>query len=604
MPIDLDAVRPLAADVLRPGHFFSTLTLAWTHNAAETSRWEVFQGRLLDPAHTRREATFETWNVHEQTSEGLSAEPILSLKLDAAGGLLHVVRGVECHVHQAYGEGNVIQTREVRRWVRELVATFDLSRFDSAEALREELTAAMSRAVTGTRLPLTPVEAPLPAFTFGRLFSGVAGGADARTFEGVSLASWWSGPVTSDLVRSLEFWLRATPVSELERASSDLTEFWWRWRNARLALRYYLQAVFSAISLSPWTTFVEKVLKLLAILEKPCRALGPALFDAGTALDFESYLLRLVCRHLTAYDLVTFHHRGANYPDALLLDAVLNDFLARLERNQETFAGDAGRIRRRALRQAYLLRTQYENHPVPDVPTSPGEHQRVLPDGYPRVPEEQILNPAARKRRLYENDPLLARLSPVALDVLRQSVADLTHADERQELGAAVFLDRPFGGGKAPVEPDATPLLASLAYSRSVAVQRLRRLCRDLQMPEPSDLGGFDLLGLPLERIGLPSRQGTVSLADAARAAPDFVFRRTLPGSVRGLREWIDFGRFGARMDGTALVARAAEGPGILVYDERFEPFLQIKTRLERGYVSRRGIEFPAAGVELSEPGG
>ena len=126
MPVDLAGARWVANDVLRPGHFFSTLSLAWTHTEAETSRWEVFQGRLLDPAHTRQEATFETWNVHEETAGTLSPEPILSLKLDASRGTLHVVRAVECYVHEAYSEGNVIQTREARRWVRELIASFEL----------------------------------------------------------------------------------------------------------------------------------------------------------------------------------------------------------------------------------------------------------------------------------------------------------------------------------------------------------------------------------------------------------------------------------------------------------------------------------------------
>ncbi|NJO13462.1 MAG: hypothetical protein HC872_08355, partial [Gammaproteobacteria bacterium] len=56
----------------------------WEHNPAETTRWEVFQGRLLDPAHTREEATFESWNIHHEIEGALSPEPILSLKLDAA----------------------------------------------------------------------------------------------------------------------------------------------------------------------------------------------------------------------------------------------------------------------------------------------------------------------------------------------------------------------------------------------------------------------------------------------------------------------------------------------------------------------------------------
>jgi hypothetical protein len=348
--------------------------------------------------------------------------------------------------------------------------------------------------------------------------------------------------------------------------------------------------MFDEVSLSPWTDFVNKVIRLLTKVR---------LFRPEDCVDFESRLLRLVCRHLTAYDLVTFHHRGANYPDALLLDLVLNDYLARLERSPELFAGEAGRPRRRALRQAYLLRTQYENHPVPDVPTSPGEHQRVLPDGHPRVPEEQILNPAARKCRLYENDPLLGRLGPAALDVLRQSVADLAHPDERRELGAAVYLDRPFNGGKAPVEPDATPLLASLAFSASIARRRHQRLRSDLGVSGPDEID-LAMPGLQPERIGAPARPGTVSLVDAARAGPDFVFLHTLAGSVRPLLDWIDFGPLRERMTGRVLFARAPSGPSVWAYDEALRPLAALTPRLERGYVGRRGLEYPAAGVDVS----
>ena len=63
-------------------------------------------------------------------------------------------------------------------------------------------------------------------------------------------------------------------------------------------------------------------------------------------MDFLGWLLRQIGRHLTAYDLVTFHHRGANYPDALVLDAVLKAYLARIEREPELFldGGDAERV--------------------------------------------------------------------------------------------------------------------------------------------------------------------------------------------------------------------------------------------------------------------
>src|SRR5207248_10599286 len=137
---------------------------------------------------------------------------------------------------------------------------------------------------------------------------------------------------------------------------------------------------------------------------------------------------------------------GANYPDALLLDAVLKAYLARAEDSPGLFLGGDGdggssrrRLRRRALRQGWLLRRRYEGHPVPDLPTSPGENSRVLPPTHPRVPEEQILQPARRRRRLYADDPLPAHLGPRGAVVLRASVADLEHPAERRALGLALF---------------------------------------------------------------------------------------------------------------------------------------------------------------------
>jgi hypothetical protein len=386
--------------------------------------------------------------------------------------------------------------------------------------------------------------------------------------------------------RFVEFSLRSRPPEELVAA----------WSAAGLPaadLLRSLRQAFRDVSLSPYTDFVDRVLQLLGLLERQ------GLLPPADVVDFEAWLLRLVCRHLTAYDLVTFHHRGSNYPDALLLDAVLGDYLARLERSPSLFTGEEGRPRRGALRQAYLLRRRYEEHPVPDVPTSPGEHARVFPDGYPRVPEEQILQPARRSRRLYAGDPLPARLGPAAREALAHSFADLGHVEELEELGAAVFLDRPFGGGKGPVEPDGTPLLASLAYSPSIAAGRLRQLGRDLGVP-PARVERLDLPGLPLDAVGPPVRQGTVSLADAARAAADFLFRHTLPGSVRALLGLFDFGPLAGRFAGRVLVARSPRGPGLVVYDEEYHPRLEFEPRLEASYASRRGLEYPAAGLRVT----
>src|SRR5262249_13840096 len=147
------------------------------------------------------------------------------------------------------------------------------------------------------------------------------------------------------------------------------------------------RSLFEEVSLSPYTDFVDR---LFAFLEH-CDALG--FLAEEDCADFVGWLLRQVCRHLTAYDLVTFHHRGANYPDALLLDAALKQYLSFIERCPEKFAlvGDSEqvqarqRIRRRALRQAWLLRRFYEGWLVPDCPTSAGENMRVLPAPHMRV---------------------------------------------------------------------------------------------------------------------------------------------------------------------------------------------------------------------------
>jgi len=55
-------------------------------------------------------------------------------------------------------------------------------------------------------------------------------------------------------------------------------------------------------------------------------------------------------------------------------------------------------------------------------------------------------------------------------------MTDLQEPEELQELGTAVFLDRPLGALKHPGEPDCTPLLSYQAFSRFIARTRLRFL--------------------------------------------------------------------------------------------------------------------------------
>jgi hypothetical protein len=618
-PITLDSVSVLIADMFRPAHCFLgvSLELKWEHVASEELVWEIFQGRLLDPAHTRQRRSFEAWNVYQAGA----GEPLLALKLDAEGGHLHVVRGLDSYVWEGYDAGgNVYQSRERRKWVRELVGTIHLERFADLDELRDELACRLFQAVVGTsRLPLASVETPLPSYSFGQLFycyrpDAPEAAGPLRTWR--ELVSDMLAPPLSrrEQARLLETYLHAAPFSELGAAGDVLLHRWSELGRTTTDLLALLRTLFNEVSLSPWTDLVEKTLAFLRVLNER------SLLRTEQAIDFLSYLLRHIGRHLTAYDLVVFHHRGANYPDALLLDAVLKEYLALIEGRFELFAEQAGedetvrrrkRIRRRALRQGWLLRRRYEGHAVPDLPTSPGENSRVLPPSHPRVPEEQITQPTRRTRRLYAEDPLPRRLPGRAADLLRQSFTDLEHPDEWREMGLAVFLDRPFGGGKAATEPDGTLLLSAEAFSASIARERLHVLAHEVGVERDNIefqhlLAPSEVRGLPLDVIGGAVRPGTVSLTDARRTAADFVFLRTTPGGVTAFLAQYDFTpltrRF--RLDdlfggADSLIARSATGPGLVIYDAHLRPRLELDVATEGGYESRAGQEYPVDGLRV-----
>jgi hypothetical protein len=623
-PLDPEAARQIAADVLRPEHFYAGthLTLEWAYMGKEEASWEIFKGRLLDPAHTRERRVFETWNVYQMGTDGRSAEPVLSLKWDAAARRFYVVRGIDSYVWEGYDSGGgVILSRERRKWVRELIGAVALEDFSDGAELRDELICLLFHAVVGTsRLPLTSVEAPLPAFSFGQLLYchglGEPNGGPVCSVEALARAILRPGLNRLERVKLLEAFLHAVPLADIGAAACRFALHLTAKDNIAL-----LRGLFNAASLSPYTGLGEKTVVFLDALERD------GFLPEADATDFLGWLLRQIGRHLTAYDLVVFHHRGANFPDALVLDAALKAYLLRIERRPDLFldvACDAEetrsvkRRRRRALRQGWLIRRRYEEWPVPDLPTSPGENNRVLPASHPRVPEEQILQPAQRTRRLYAGDPLPSHLGPCAADALRQSASDLRRPEELRELGMALFLDRPLGAGKPAMEPDGTLLLASEAFSRSTAEQRLRELARepnlltDVECDECLSrlMEGAETQGLPLEAVGGAARPGSVSLTDARRAAPDFVLLRTTPGSVRALLEQVDFTNLAEKMDldwllkgGRVLLARDATGPGLVVYDDDLRPRLELLPQTAGGYTRRAGQEYPAGGVLVKRTG-
>jgi hypothetical protein len=620
-PLSPETVRWLCDDVTRLCHFFTRLTLALEYLAGEETVWEVFQGRLLDPAHTRQRKTFEAWNVYQLANDGRSGEPLVALKWDRDENQIHVVRGIDSFIHEGFDSGGgVFLTRERRKWVRELVGTIELSRLRDLEELRDELICLLFNAVVGTsRLPLAPVETPLPAFSFGELFYCYRSHVPRETTSLCTVEELVQHMRGADIsrrehVKLFETFLLAAGWGEFDDYITSLFVDPWPGNNRQQEVANLLRGLFNEISLSPYTDLTAKSLAFLRELER----YNYLPFDKG--IDFLSHLLRQDGRHLSAYDLVTFHHRGANYPDALLLDEVLKEYLSRADLFPFLFLDESGdgettrlrkRLRRRALRQGWLHRRAYEGHPVPDAPTSPGESARALPPSHPRVSEEQILQPAKRKRQLFAGDPLTRYLTPTVEQVLRQSLADLNHPDELRELGTAIYLDRPFNFGKPPAEPDGTLLMSAEAFSRNVALQRLYNLSRwfapvaDAIPPDCVErLQNLPVEGLPLDRIGSAERPGVISLSDARLASPDFVFLRTTASTVRNFLDLYDVSPLAARFDVTfltegrrVLFARAPAGDGVILYDETLRSRLELYVPANRGYERRAGYEYPSAGV-------
>jgi hypothetical protein len=680
MPLSLDEIRAVATDAVAPRHFFvgNGMELEWERAQAENVPWEIYKGRLLDASQTRERRTFEAWNIYSNDEFGRSTEPILSVKLDAETGQLHVVRAILCYAWEAYDAGeNVIESRETTKWVRELVGTIDLANYPPATVLAAEVNRYMLLSVIGTsRLPLTSLESPLPAFSLGRLAyfvrADVPGGSPIRSPHALldAIVRRFSKRDSSlqERARLLEAFLRSTRPSENPEAVVSFFD--------RLALEVYpeekqrdgsgvhpavvltqlLEAIFNDVALSPYAGLVEHVVQFLRELMERER------LGAETLVSFWGHVLRQLGRHLTAYDLVTFHHRGANYPDALLLDTAIKECLRLAEHWPAAFLWspnvyDAAlrssldecvrlaeqcspslaeqvralneigprhaRHRRRALRHGLLFRRLYEGHLVPDAPTSPGENSRVLPTPHVRVPEEQITELSRRTRRLFEGDSLDDLLGACARDLVKQSIQDLENPAELKELGMAIFLDRPLGFAKDPTELDLTPLFSYLAFSRIIAMRRLDYLANELGLISNRSqyesyrrqLELLDVPGIAVREIVRFTRRGIVSLADALKVAQDFVLIRNTNQTKRQLLELYDWSplmprRAWIREGLLAVPTRKTDDESsivLAVYDLQLRKRAEIAFDAGAGYCIRRGVELPAKPprvLRIREPDG
>ncbi|HEY1861262.1 MAG TPA: hypothetical protein VGG61_12955, partial [Gemmataceae bacterium] len=420
----------------------------------------------------------------------------------------------------------------------------------------------------------------------------------------------------------LETVLRATPWDHLAEA----VEMWMtRWRNLRLAdeeVLVLLRTLFNEVALSPYTDLVDKALAFVDEVEAKQRITPEA------ATDFLGHLLRQLGRHLTAYDLVVFHHRGANYPDALFLDAVLKAYLKRVERMPDQFRDAprdseqerrAKRRRRRGLRQGWLLRSRYEGHPVPDAPTSEGENARVLPAPHVRVPEEQIVQVHRRTKRLFADDPLVTYLHSTGEEVLARSLMDLHHPDELRELGMALYLDRPLGIGKPAGEREQTLLFSYEAFSRSIAQRRLDYLSLDLKRLNAeahqrlqTQLRDLPVRGVALSSLHTPERLTPVSLADARKVAEDCLFLRNTRRTVSTFLEQYDCREAMQSLpleflsDGRRILmlpgcgASEADRAALTVFDANLQPRLRLRVDASQGYKNWGVCEYPMPGLRVA----
>jgi len=570
--MSLDHLKSVVRAALSPRYFFVAPggRLRVEFVAAERLPWELHQGQLLPPTVARHEKEFAAWNIwHER--EAKAGGPVISVLHDSVANCLHVVRGFAQRSHVAVEtEENVFDTREVDVWARELVSTIELKRLAQlpaglwpADVQAENLSEHnRSRGVTawlkhglflagvGTSpLAITSLESPLAEYAFGQFAylpddGDAADGAVLETSSELIRRAFELNSETEAGAKALEAGLRTIPAADVESFSREV---WDRCRalgGSSKTLTSAIRRLFNDVVLTPYAAFGDRFLAWIGSLhELPD-------FAEQADVDLIADILSQLVRHLTAYDLVTFHNAGANYPDAIVLDGLLKLYLRRIEQSPGLFAADApgARRRRRGLRQGWLLRRRYEQHPVPDAPTSPGEQLRTAVAADTATLAQQLSDPSTRRRRLFDEDPLEIDDNSAWGRALRESVDDLRHGRELFELGAATYLDRPLGHFKTAGETDRTILLSYVAFSRSIAKHRLRWLASDGGLLNREMLGrlkeqidALPVAGRRVTQFMTEPRPGVVCLEDAARAASDFIFVRTTRHSRHRIISDYDF---------------------------------------------------------------
>lgn len=574
IPASLNA-RVLHA--LSPAHWFTVrpLSLRVDFVPTATIAWEIFQGHLLGATATRQTRQFSTWYVRPNTIpaelEAAVPDALVSLHWDRTSQTLFVVRYLLVEGWETYEPTpGVIASRPARKNLAELVASIRVESSAPETDLEREIHQSLRLAFTGvSRLPIVSLESPHPLFSYGWCCAGLT--RDSDTQEVREPLSLWNSELRRasgdvDRVRPwiLEFVLRAVSHSAVEELAQSLFA---QIPDPHNNVPRLLRAVFQSVSLTPMTDFLTKFLHVIDNLALPqCLGVEPM-------VDLVGYMLRYLVRHLTAYDLHRFHSFGANYPDAIFLDELLQRLATWASHSPRTFAGDdrRARLRRRAVRSGWITRTHYEGLPVPDHPTSQGENQRVLPGAAP-IPEEQITRPKARGKKLFDGRPAAPWFVGHALQVLQDAIRDLQDPDERAELGRAIYLDRPLGILKPPGAVDKTPLIAHVAYSDLIAAARWKQLQAQGWLPGQAWCSPPQVLvgGIPAAQYATTARPGVVSLGDARIAADDFCWLSTTRSSRQLLVERLLPDATDLSANESGLLLRTADSQAAW----RGEPFL------------------------------
>ena len=252
-------------------------------------------------------------------------DPVLTIRLQPS--TLHVTRWLHLRIWEAFDDNGTIGSRETERWVEELVGTgcarriprcrcidegspaARFSRFHWTEPAAFSICPAAASRVLTWRNRLLPSfqesEACVsnPCRMFDQLFNPTH--APARTNE--TARAFLRTASTAELQAEAGIaWGRAQENKPPRTRAKPL---------APVAL------MFNETSLTPYT--IRRKTLLFARLLHERRSLTHAAY-----IGFLLSLVRQTVFHLTAYDLIAFHHQGANYPDALLLDALLRDAAA------------------------------------------------------------------------------------------------------------------------------------------------------------------------------------------------------------------------------------------------------------------------------------